>query len=197
MYLGGIMRTKITLIVGLSPVFLFLSIYGTPYVNGQSSTLNSSSVDNDTSSTNSELKTENLDPFVLKGSSNTANTGNSNDPAQADDGSSTNSNNDDDESSANSNSDYDGSSANSNSDSDGSSANSNSDSDGSSANSNSDADGSSANSKNDDSDKDGSDDDKSSKDDKESKDDKIRVTIPISYYSIQQHISLGKIELNY
>ena len=93
MYSGGIMRTRITLIVGLSTIFLFLSIYGTPYVNGQSSTLNSSSVDNETSSTNS--KTENLDPFVLKGSSNTANTGNSNDPAQADDGSSANSNNDD------------------------------------------------------------------------------------------------------
>ena len=52
MYSGGIMRTRITLIVGLSTVFLFLSIYGTPYVNGQSSTLNSSSVDNETSSTN-------------------------------------------------------------------------------------------------------------------------------------------------
>ncbi|MGI0031371.1 MAG: hypothetical protein ACRD80_07290, partial [Nitrososphaeraceae archaeon] len=133
------MRTNITLIVGLSTVFLFLSISGTPYVNGQSSTLNSSSVDNDTSSTNS--KTENLDPFVLKGSSNTENTGNSNDPAQADDGSSTNSNNDDastanDGSSADSNSDSDGSSADSNSDSDGSSADSNNDSDGSSANSN-------------------------------------------------------------
>jgi hypothetical protein len=90
------MRTRITLIAGLSTVFLFLSIYGTPYVNGQSSTPNSSSGDNETSSTNSELKTEN-DPFVLKGSSN--------DPAQADDGSSANSNSDDDKSSANSNSD--------------------------------------------------------------------------------------------
>src|SRR5512145_2002506 len=87
---GGIMRTRITLIVGLSTVFLFLSIYGTAYVNGQSSTLNS---------------TENLDPFVLKGSSNTANTDNSNDPAQADDESSTNSNSDSDESSTNSKND--------------------------------------------------------------------------------------------
>ena len=132
------MRTTITLIVGLSTVFLFLSFYGTPYVNGQSSTLN------ETSSTNSVPQTENSDPFVLKGSSNAANTDNSNDPAQADDGSSANSNNDD-TSIAN---------------------------DESSANSNNDGDESSANSNNDDSDKDGSDDDKSSKDDKESKDDK-------------------------
>jgi len=152
-YSGGIMRTRITLITGLSIVFLFLSIYGTPYVNGQSSPPNSSPGDNETSSTNSALKTENLDPFALKDSSDTANTGNSNDPAQADDGSSANSNSDDDdESSANSNSDDD----------DGSSANSNSDDD----------DGSSANSKNDNSKKDGSGDDKSSEDDKESKDDK-------------------------
>jgi hypothetical protein len=151
MYSGGIMRTRITLIAGLSFVFLFLSIYGIPYVNGQSSTANSSPGDNETSSTNSALKTENLDPFELKGSSNSANTDNSNDPAQSDDGSSANSNSDDD---------------------DGSSANSNSDDDGSSANSNSDDDGSSANSKNDDSDKDGSGDDKSSKDDRETKDDK-------------------------
>ena len=114
MYSGGIMRTRITLIVGLSTVFLFLSIYGTPYVNAQSSTLNSGSVDNETSSTNS--KTENLDPFVLKGTSNTENTGNSNDPAQADDESSTNSNSDSDESSTNSNSDSDESSTNSNND---------------------------------------------------------------------------------
>ena len=149
MYLGGIMRTTITLIVGLSTVFLFLSIYGTPYVNGQSSTLN------ETSSTNSVPQTENSDPFVLKGSSNAANTDNSNDPAQADDGSSANSNNDD-TSIAN----------------DESSANSNNDGDESSANSNNDGDESSANSNNDDSEKDGSDDDKSSKDDKESKDDK-------------------------
>jgi len=164
-YSGGIMRTRITLITGLSIVFLFLSIYGTPYVNGQSSPPNSSPGDNETSSTNSALKTENLDPFALKDSSDTANTGNSNDPAQADDGSSANSNSDDD----------DGSSANSNSDDDDeSSANSNSDDDdGSSANSNSDDDdGSSANSKNDNSNKDGSGDDKSSEDDKESKDDK-------------------------
>jgi hypothetical protein len=150
MYSGGIMRTRITLIAGLSFVFLFLSIYGIPYINGQSSTANSSPGDNETSSTNSALKTENLDPFELKGSSNSANTDNSNDPAQSDDGSS----------------------ANSNSDDDGSSANSNSDDDGSSANSNSDDDGSSANSKNDDSDKDGSGDDKSSKDDRETKEDK-------------------------
>ena len=147
------MKTRITLIAGLSIVFLFLSIYGIPYVNGQSSTANGSPGDNQTSSTNSALKTENLDPFELEGSSNSANTDNSNDPAQSDDGSSANSNSDDD----------DGSSANSNSDDDdGSSANSNSDDD----------DGSSANSNNDDSDKDGSGDDKSSKDDKETKDDK-------------------------
>ena len=152
------MRTRITLIAGLSFVFLFLSIYGIPYVNGQSSTANSSPGDNETSSTNSALKTENLDPFELKGSSNSANTDNSNDPAQSDDGSSANSNSDDD----------DGSSANRNSDDD----------DGSSANRNSDDDGSSANSKNDDSDKDGSGDDKSSNDDKETKDDKFELPFP-------------------
>jgi hypothetical protein len=105
MYSGGIMRTRITLIAGLSFVFLFLSIYGIPYVNGQSSTANSSPGDNETSSTNSALKTENLDPFELKGSSNSANTDNSNDPAQSDDGSSANSNSDDDGSSANSKND--------------------------------------------------------------------------------------------
>jgi hypothetical protein len=125
------MRSRITLLIGLSTVFLFLSIYGTPYVNGQSSTINGSSLDNET------------DPFVLRGSSNTGNTGN-NDPAQADDESSTNSNNDDtsianDESSTNSNNDDDGSSTNSN---------------------------------NDDSDNDGADDDNSSEEDKEAEDDR-------------------------
>jgi hypothetical protein len=117
-YSGGIMKTRITLLAGLSIVFLFLSIYGIPYVNGQSSTVNSSPGDNQTSSTNSAQKTENLDPFELEGSSNSANTDNSNDPAQSDDGSSANSNSDDDDgSSANSNSDDDdGSSANSNND---------------------------------------------------------------------------------
>ena len=100
------MKTTITLLAGLSIVFLFLSIYGIPYVNGQSSTANSSPGDNQTSSTNSALKTENLDPFELEGSSNSANTDNSNDPAQSDDGSSANSNSDDDDgSSANSNND--------------------------------------------------------------------------------------------
>ena len=78
------MRSRITLLVGLSTVFLFLSIYGTPYVNGQS-TVNSSSSDNETGSPNSVEQTENSDPFVLRGSSNTGNSGNNNDPAQADD----------------------------------------------------------------------------------------------------------------
>jgi len=141
------MRSRITLLIGLSTVFLFLSIYGTPYVNGQSSTINGSSLDNET------------DPFVLRGSSNTGNTGN-NDPAQADDESSTNSNNDDtsianDESSTNSNND-DTSIAN----------------DESSTNSNNDDDGSSTNSNNDDSDNDGADDDNSSEEDKEAEDDR-------------------------
>jgi hypothetical protein len=153
------MRSRITLLIGLSTVFLFLSIYGIPYVNGQSS-INDSS-DNETGSGNSASQTENLDPFLLRGSSDTGNTGNNNDAAQADDGSSTNSNNDDD-----------GSSTNSNNDDDGSSTNSNNDDDGSSTNSNNDDDGSSTNSNNDESDKDGSDDDNSSKEDKESKDDR-------------------------
>jgi hypothetical protein len=108
------MRSRITLLIGLSTVFLFLSIYGVPYVNGQSS-INDSS-DNETGSANSASQTENLDPFVLRGSSDTGNTGNNNDAAQADDGSSTNSNNDDDGSSTNSNNDDDGSSTNSNND---------------------------------------------------------------------------------
>jgi hypothetical protein len=153
------MRKRITLIAGLSIVFLLLSIYGTPYVNGQSSTANSSPGDNETSSTNSALKTENLDPFELEDSSNSANIDNSNDPAQSDDESSADSKSDD-ESSADSKSDDDESSADSKSDDD----------DESSADSKSDPftanDRSSADSKNDDSDKDGSDDDKSSKDDK-------------------------------
>jgi hypothetical protein len=148
------MRKRITLIAGLSIVFLLLSIYGTPYVNGQSSTANSSPGDNETSSTNSALKTENLDPFELKDSSNSANIDNSNDPAQSDDESSADSkSDDDDESSADSKSDDDDeSSADSKSDDD----------DESSADSKSDPftanDRSSADSKNDDSDKDGSDD---------------------------------------
>ena len=87
MYSGGIMSSFVTL-VALSAVLVFLSTYGTSYVNGQTSTQNSSSVENETGNANSVLNTD-LDPFKSK-------TDNLNDnPSQAGDGTSTNSNNDD------------------------------------------------------------------------------------------------------
>ncbi len=82
------MRSTITLLIGLSTVLLFLSIYGIPYVNGQASNAN-----NKTSNGNSVSQTENLDPF-LKGSDNNINTGSANNPSQADDGSTNKNNND-------------------------------------------------------------------------------------------------------
>src|SRR6266498_1038024 len=100
------MRSTITLLIGLSTVLLFLSIYGIPYVNGQASNAN-----NKTSNGNSVSQTENLDPF-LKGSDNNINTGSANNPSQADDGS-TNKNNNDGSTNKNNN---DGSSSNNNDD---------------------------------------------------------------------------------
>jgi penicillin-binding protein 1A len=83
------MRSTIILLIGLSTVLLFLSIYGIPYVNGQASNPN-----NKTSNENSVLQTENLDPFLPRGSNNDINTGSANNPSQANDGSTNNNKND-------------------------------------------------------------------------------------------------------
>jgi len=83
------MRSTITLLIGLSTVLLFLSIYGIPYANGQASNPN-----NKTNNENSVSQTGNLDPFLLKGSDNNINTGSADNPSQANDGSSNNNNND-------------------------------------------------------------------------------------------------------
>ena len=80
------MRTSITLIVGLSTVFLFLSIYVTPVVYGQSATLN-----NGTNNINPELQSEKSDPFTSKGSENNINTDSADNPSSANDGSSSDS----------------------------------------------------------------------------------------------------------
>jgi len=80
------MRSTITLLIGLSTVLLFLSIYGIPYANGQASNPNNKTING-----NSVSQTENLDPF-LKGSDNNINTGSANNPSQADDGSTSNNN---------------------------------------------------------------------------------------------------------
>jgi hypothetical protein len=84
------MRSKITLLVGLSTVLLFLNTYTMAYVNGQSSSQN-----NETSNADSEKQTENSDPFMPRGSENNINTDSTNNPSQDNDGS-TNNNNDDD-----------------------------------------------------------------------------------------------------
>jgi hypothetical protein len=83
------MRSTITLLIGLSTVLLFLSIHGIPYVNGQASNSN-----NKTSNGNSVSQTENLDPFLARGSDNNINTGSANNPSQANDGSTDKNNND-------------------------------------------------------------------------------------------------------
>lgn len=72
------MRSNFVLLVGLSAVFVFLGIYGTSFVNGQTSA-NNSSAENGTSSASSVLQTDNLDPFKSKTSSNV----NGNNPSQA------------------------------------------------------------------------------------------------------------------
>ena len=83
------MRSAITFLIGLSTVLLLASIYGIPYVNGQASNPN-----NKTNSENSVSQTENLDPFLAKGSDNNINTGSTNNPSQANDGSTDKNNND-------------------------------------------------------------------------------------------------------
>ena len=141
------MRSNFVLLVGLSAVFVFLGIYGTSYVNGQTSA-NNSSAENGTSSASSVLQTDNLDPFKSKTSSNV----NGNNPSQA--GADTSIANDDsatNDDTADSNSD-DTSIANDDSATNDDTADSNNDD-------------SSSNDKNDESDRDGSDDDKSSPDD--------------------------------
>ncbi|TLX84536.1 MAG: hypothetical protein E6L04_06775 [Thaumarchaeota archaeon] len=74
------MRSTITLLIGLITVLLFLSIYATPYVNGQVSNPNN--------------KTSNENPFLLRGSNNNINTGSSTNPSQTNDGSTDKNNND-------------------------------------------------------------------------------------------------------
>ena len=101
------MRSTITLLIGLSTVLLFLSIFGIPYVNGQASNPN-----NKTSNENSVSQTENLDPFLLRGSDNNINTGSPNNPSQANDGSTSNNKND----GSTSNNKNDGSTSNNNND---------------------------------------------------------------------------------
>ena len=76
------MRSAFTLLIGLSTVLLFASIYGIPYTNGQASNPN-----NKTSNQNSVSQTENLDPFLARGSDNNIKTGSDNNPSQANDGS--------------------------------------------------------------------------------------------------------------
>jgi hypothetical protein len=101
------MRSTITLLIGLSTVLLFLSIYGIPYVNGQASNPN-----NKTSNENSVLQTENLDPFLQRGSDNNIDTSSANNPSQANDGSTNNNKND----GSSNNNKNDGSSNNNNND---------------------------------------------------------------------------------
>jgi hypothetical protein len=76
------MRSTITLLIGLSTVLLFLSIYGIPYVNGQAS------------NPNNKTSNENSDPFLPRGSDNNINTDSTNNPSQANDGSTDKNNND-------------------------------------------------------------------------------------------------------
>jgi len=81
------MRSTITLLIGLSTVLLIFGTYGIPPVNGQASNPN-----NKTNNENSVSQTENLDPFLLKGSDNNINTGSADNPSQANDGSTSNNN---------------------------------------------------------------------------------------------------------
>ena len=99
------MRSNFVLLVGLSAVFVLLGIYGTSYVNGQTSP-NSSSAENETSSANSVLQTDNSDPFSQASSNDVnknnpsqpgadASANNNDDTSIANDDSSDNNNNDD------------------------------------------------------------------------------------------------------
>ena len=145
------MRSNFVLLVGLSAVFVLLSIYGTSYVNGQTSANNSSAEnENGTSSADSVLQTDNLDPFKSQASSSNVN---ENNPSQDGSDASANSNNDD-STIANDDSTND----NNNNDDDSTNDNNNNDD--------------SSNNNNDDRGKDRSDDDNSSDKDKESKDDR-------------------------
>ena len=81
------MRSAITLLIGLITVLLFASIYGIPYANGQATNPN-----NKTNNENSVSQTENLDPFLARGSDNNINTGSADNPSQTNDGSTSNNN---------------------------------------------------------------------------------------------------------
>ena len=111
------MRSNFVMLVALSAVLVFLSTYGTSYVNGQTSAVNSSSVENETGSANSVLNTDDLDPFKSKTSSNNLN----DNPSQADVDTSANRNNDDnsianDDSTTNDNNNNNDDSSNNNND---------------------------------------------------------------------------------
>src|SRR5574341_686038 len=107
------MSSTITFLIRLSTLLLFISIHSISYVNAQSA-LNNGSLDNKSANANSAIVSENLDPFVLRGSSNDASTVDNNGQAtDANDGSSTSSSSDSDASAAD-----DGSSTSSSSDSD-------------------------------------------------------------------------------
>ena len=153
------MRSTITLLIGLSTLMLFVSIYGISYVNAQSALNNVS--DNKSINASSALASETIDPFTLRGSSNDASTSNNDKATDAVGESSTSSSNNNDVSATDS-----GSSTSSSNDDN---------KDSSTSSSNDDNKDSSTSSHDNSDDKDhGSDDDKSSKGDKssDSKDDK-------------------------
>jgi clumping factor A len=156
------MRSTITLLIGLSTLLLFISIHSISYVNAQSALNNVS--DNKSTDANSAVASENLDPFMLRGSSNDASTINNDQATDADGGSSTSSSSDDN----NDASATDGGSSTSSSSDDNKDTSTSSSSDDNKDTS------TSSSSDNDDDDNNGSDGDKSSKEDKnsDSKDDK-------------------------
>ena len=94
------MKSNFMLLVGLSAMFVFLSIYGTSYVKAQST--NSSSTENETSA-NTALQTDNFDPFK----SRTSSANNNNDDGAVANDASNNNNNDDSANTNNNNDDGD------------------------------------------------------------------------------------------
>src|ERR1044071_4148116 len=160
------MRSTITLLIGLSTLMLFVSIYGISYVNAQSAP-NNASLDNKSINANSAVASEQIDPFTLRGSSNDASTSNNDKATDAVGESSTSSGHENDVSATDS-----GSSTSSGHENDVSATDSGS----STSSSNDDNKDSSTSSSNDNRDNNdhGCDDDKSSKGDKssDSKDDK-------------------------
>jgi len=156
-----LMRSTITLLIGLSIIMLFVNIHGISYVKAQSALNNVSSSDTKSIDANSAVASEKLDPFILRGSSNDASTANNDHTTDSGSESSTSSSNDNEVSASDS-----GSSTSSSKDDNKDSSTSSSKDD------NKDSSTSSSHDNRDDSDH-GSDDDKSSKGDKNnSKNDK-------------------------